>query len=199
VKDYLELLSRVDAWYAEVKRSAGEKLPCAKGCRDCCLGLFDVTLADGELLREGLRAAAPEVRRDVQARADAILERLRETFPDLGEDLDGWGEADVDEVCDRLGDVECPALGPAGDCRLYAHRPMTCRLCGPPLVDRSGAVVHPEGCPKCLLPAAEAPALDCEGLRRDERRLLRKRHPGRSGVVLLIPQALATERSPAGS
>lgn len=191
MKDYRELLDRADAWYAQAKAAAGDKLPCAKGCRDCCLGLFDVTLADAELLREGLAQAAPGVRKDIQVRASEIMNRLRAVFPGLGEDFDGWNDKDIDAVCDELGEVECPVLGPAGECRLYEHRPLTCRLCGPPLVDVSGKVVHPEGCPKCLLKPAEALPFACLDLHRDERRLLKKRHPGRSGVVLLIPQALA--------
>jgi Fe-S-cluster containining protein len=190
--DYGPLLDRVDAWYREAKAAAGDRLPCARGCRDCCLGLFDVTLADGDLLREGLAEASAALRADIVARADSILERLKRRFPDLGEDLDGWREKDVDAVCDELGEVECPVLGPEGECRLYAHRPLACRLCGPPLVDVSGRVVHPEGCPKCELPAAEAKPFAFLDLQREERRLLKRRHPGRSGVTLLIPQALAS-------
>lgn len=191
MKDFRALLDRVDAWYGEAKAAAGDKLPCAKGCRDCCLGLFDVTLADAELLREGLAKAEPSVRKDIQARASEIMSRLRAVFRGLGEDFDGWTEKDIDAVCDELGEVECPVLGPAGECRLYEHRPLTCRLCGPPLVDRSGRVVHPEGCPKCTLTAADALPFACLDLQREERKLLKQRFPGRSGVVLLIPQALA--------
>src|SRR6185369_11303666 len=64
VDDYKGLLSKVDAWYRSVKERHPDRVPCVKGCRDCCIGLFDVTLADRDLLREGLAAADPEVRKD---------------------------------------------------------------------------------------------------------------------------------------
>ena len=191
MEDYLKFLSRADAWYRGVRGKHPEKVTCSKGCRDCCLGLFDVTLLDGDLLREGLAAADPETRRDIESRAAAILAKLRETWPGLGATLEGWTDDEIDDLCDALGSVECPVLGPAGECRLYDHRPLTCRLSGVPVVDLSGERIHPEGCAKCTLTAAEAPRLDCQKLRRDERKLLKKHHRGDEDVTQLIPQALA--------
>ncbi|HXG61327.1 MAG TPA: YkgJ family cysteine cluster protein [Planctomycetota bacterium] len=191
MEEYRRLLERADAWYRSVRERFPDRVPCGKGCRDCCLGLFDITPADAELLREGLAQAPADVRADIERRARDLVERLRAEFPRLGEDLDGWSEREIDELCDRLGPVECPALGPAGECRLYAHRPLTCRLSGIPVVDVSGAVLYPEGCARCTLRPEETPPLEAERLRRDERRFLRRRYPGRSGVALLIPQALA--------
>jgi Fe-S-cluster containining protein len=191
VSDYRELLGRADAWYRDAKARHPDQVPCGRGCRECCLGLFDVTLADRDLLREGLAAAEPDVRRDIEARASRVLGRLRASHPELGETLDGWSPRDIDALCDEAGDVECPVLGPGGECRLYEHRPLTCRLSGVPLVDVSGEVVWAEGCARCTLKPAEAPRLDCARLRRDERRLLKQAYPGESGVTLLIPQAVA--------
>ena len=185
MRDYRELLSRADAWYAAAKAARPDAVPCTKGCRDCCLGLFDVTPADRDLLREGLAAADPAVRADIVSRAKAIVDAHG-----LGDDLDGWSDEKIDAVCDAAGDVECPVLGPAGECRLYEHRPLTCRLAGIPLVDVSGRVVHPEGCSKCLLTSSDAPRLDCEALRRDERRLLERSHSSGAGTTLFIAQAL---------
>jgi Fe-S-cluster containining protein len=196
VTPYRDLLRRADAWYRSARDARPDRVPCRRGCRDCCLGLFDVSLADRELLREGLAAAPPDVRRDIEGRARAILARLRAVAPDLGDTLDGWEPDEIDDLCDALGDAECPVLGPEGECRLYAHRPLTCRMAGVPVVDLSGAVVAPEGCAKCALTKEEAPRLDCESLRRDERKLLRVRYPGKGGVPLLIPQALASDEGP---
>jgi Fe-S-cluster containining protein len=188
---YRALLRRADEWYRSAQKSHPDRVPCGRGCRECCLGLFDVSLADGDLLREGLGKADAETRGDIERRARGVLEKLREIYPDLGETLDGWSPADVDDLCDALGDVECPVLGPEGECRLYEHRPLTCRLSGIPLVDRSGETIYPEGCAKCTLRPEDAPRLDCDRLRREERRILRRRYPGRSGVSLLIAQAVA--------
>jgi hypothetical protein len=190
VEEYRKLLGQVDAWYRSVQERHPADVPCRKGCRDCCLGLFDVTLADRELLRLGMDAADPATRRDIEARALAILGELRKTHPALGPDLGGFAEGEIDALCDLLGPVECPVLGPEGECRLYAYRPLTCRLSGVPVVDLSGKEIFPEGCSRCTLKAKDAPRLDCEALLRREQKILRKRYSREAPTTLLIPQAV---------
>jgi Fe-S-cluster containining protein len=192
VDEYKEILAKVDAWYRSVKESHPAEVPCAKGCRDCCIGLFDVSLADRDLLREGLAAADPAVRKDIEDRAAALLARLREISPDLGDTLDGWSPDDIDDLCDAAGDVECPVLGREGECRLYAHRPLTCRMSGVPVVNLAGEPVFPEGCAKCTLKPKDAPRLDCDRISRQERKILRARYPHQSGVTLFIAQATSS-------
>ncbi len=188
--DYPALLAEVDAWYRSVQAAHPDQVPCRKGCRDCCIGLFDVSLADRDLLREGLAQADPETREDIRARAEALVGRLRQIEPRLGETLDGWSPGEIDDLCDAVGDVECPVLGREGECRLYGHRPLTCRMSGVPVVDLSGTTVYPEGCAKCTLRPKDAPRLDCERISRRERKILKARYPGESGVTLFIAQAL---------
>jgi len=190
VDPYKELLAKVDAWYRSVQESHPAEVPCTKGCRDCCIGLFDVSLADRDLLREGLAAADPAVRKDIEARAAALLSRLREITPELGDTLDGWSPDEIDDLCDAAGDVECPVLGREGECRLYAHRPLTCRMSGVPVVNLAGEPVFPEGCAKCTLKPKDAPRLDCDRLSRQERKILKARYPHQSGVTLFIAQAV---------
>jgi len=191
VKKYLSLLRDVDAWYRAVKAAHPSEVPCGRGCRDCCLGLFDVSIADRELLRAGLAKADEATRRDIASRAGEILAKLRASFPTLGDTLEGLDDGTVDAVCDALGPVECPVLGPAGECRLYEHRPLTCRLAGVPVVDVSGEVIAREGCARCTLSAKDAPRLDGRGMHRREEKILRALDPERADVTLLIPQALA--------
>jgi Fe-S-cluster containining protein len=190
VDEYQELLSKVDAWYRSVKESHPALVPCEKGCRDCCIGLFDVSLADRDLLREGMAAADPALRKDIEERAAALLARLRQIDPRLGDTLDGWSPDDVDDLCDAAGDLECPVLGKDGDCRLYAYRPLTCRMSGVPVVNLAGEAVFPEGCAKCTLKPKDTPRLDCDRLSRQERKILKARYPHESGVTLFIAQAL---------
>ncbi|HLY09167.1 MAG TPA: YkgJ family cysteine cluster protein [Planctomycetota bacterium] len=188
--DYKELLAGVDAWYRSVQEGHPAEVPCTRGCRDCCIGLFDVSLADRDLLREGLAQAPPEIRQDIQARASALVDRLREIEPDLGDTLDGKSPDAIDDLCDLAGDVECPVLGRDGECRLYEHRPLTCRMSGVPVVDLSGRAVFPEGCAKCTLKPHDTPRLDCERISKRERKILKARYPGGSGITLFIAQAL---------
>jgi Fe-S-cluster containining protein len=190
MEDYPRLLEGADRWYRSVRDAFPEKVPCRMGCRECCLGLFDITLLDADLLREGLAQADPAVRRDIETRAAAIVEKLRARWPGLEETLENVTEEEIDQLSDELGPVECPVLGPAGECRLYGFRPLTCRLSGVPVVDVSGRIIAPEGCAKCTLTAAEAPRLDGDRLRRNERKILKKFHPREEDVTLFIPQAL---------
>ncbi len=188
--DYKDLLAGVDAWYKSVQAAHPAEVPCTKGCRECCIGLFDVSLADRDLLREGLAQAEPALRKDIEARAAALVARLREITPDLGDTLDGMAPEEIDDLCDEVGDIECPVLGPGGECRLYAHRPLTCRMSGVPVVDLKGQAVYPEGCAKCTLKPQDTPRLDCDRIARRERKILKTRYPGASGVTLFIAQAL---------
>lgn len=188
--EYRRILAEVDAWYRSVKERFPEKVPCGRGCRDCCLGLFDISKADAALLREGLAGADPAVQEDIARRASEIMGRLRALRPRLGADLDGWSARDIDDLCDELEDVECPVLGREGECRLYEHRPLICRLSGIPVVDRGGAIVQPEGCAKCTLRPNETPPLDVESIRRRERKVLKRLDPGSPGATMVIAQAL---------
>jgi Fe-S-cluster containining protein len=190
VDEYQEILAKVDAWYRSVQSQHPDQVPCTKGCRDCCIGLFDVSLADRDLLREGMAAAEPAVRKDIEERAAALLARLREIDARLGDTLDGWSPDDIDDLCDAAGDVECPVLGRGGECRLYAHRPLTCRMSGVPVVNLAGQPVFPEGCAKCTLKPKDTPRLDCDRLSRQERKILKARYPHQSGVTLFIAQAV---------
>ena len=107
------LIRIVDAALAEAERRSGPWLVCRRGCTECCLGPFPITQLDARRLREGL---AELERRDRQ-RAARVRERAR--------------QAVAQAVAD---DDPCPALDPStGTCDLYAARPITCRIFGPPV------------------------------------------------------------------
>ena len=166
------------------------KSPARGDVATAAFGLFDISIADRDLLREGLEQAPADVRRDIEARAARLMAELREQYPELKDTLDGRTSGEIDDITDALGAVECPVLGKEGECRLYAHRPLICRLSGVPIVDRSGAVIHPEGCAKCTLKPAETPRIDYADLRKRERKLLKAIDSDQSGATLLIPQAV---------
>lgn len=194
LEPYRALLAQVDAWYRGVLERYPEKAVCRKGCRDCCLGLFDVSIADRELLREGMAALDDPTRRDIERRAAEVMARVRAVDPAIGDTLDDQTPDAVDALCDAVGPVECPALGREGECRLYAHRPLICRLTGAPVVDVSGRAVFPEGCGKCLLTPEETPRVDYRRLRRQETKILKKL--GSIETTMFIAQALENRRAP---
>jgi len=132
------LVQIVDAAFAEAARRAGPWLLCRPGCAQCCLGEFPITPLDAERLRRGLSALDLS---DPQ-RAARVRLRARQTATPMADD------------------DPCPALDPAtGACDLYAARPITCRVFGPPVRDESGNLGV---CELCFEGASEAEITACE-------------------------------------
>jgi Fe-S-cluster containining protein len=145
---YSALLSRIDTWFAGALARYPDRIACRTGCSGCCRGLFDITVLDAALLRQGFRQLSPAVRRRVTDRARrrvAGLTALRFDFtsPFL---LNILPETDWEELMPDGDETPCVLLDRTGRCRVYEHRPMTCRLHGLPLMDLSGEIMHDEWC-----------------------------------------------------
>lgn len=166
-------LERVDAWFGAVAERHAGVIPCRPGCCDCCKGPFDITGADALLLQEGLKTLDAEARRAVGRRADALLARLRDLAPEWEPlwDLADIGEERFDAMVDALADEPCPLLDEAGRCRVYAFRPLVCRLMGLPMMTATGVALE-NACPiQSRFPAYAAldPQLfDLEALEAEE-------------------------------
>ena len=145
---YRELLERLDAWFAEGLARHGAVVPCRAGCTACCHGPFDISAADAELLREGLATLPPADRTEVRVRAELLLTRISELAPGWGPpwSIDELGEEGFDRIAEALADVPCPMLGDDGRCRVYAHRPLVCRLIGLPMLTDLGETLE-NACP----------------------------------------------------
>ena len=137
---YRALLAEIDAWFENCLASAPTgTLACRKGCSACCRGLFDITLLDAFLLREGFAQLPADTQQQVLARCRPRLPELQQRWPQLQPPYllnaladDSWTEMPEDDA------TPCPLLGEAGLCLIYAFRPMTCRLHGLPNIDLSG-------------------------------------------------------------
>jgi len=144
--------------------SAGGWLRCSPGCHECCIGAFAITLLDVHRLQRGLRELQATDRSraaGVKARSLATAAIMSERFPgDMTTGLMSDDEDAEDQFCERYSDLACPVLDPAsGRCDLYQWRPMSCRLCGPPI--RIGEECLPP-CHNCFV---EAPAREVERCR----------------------------------
>jgi Fe-S-cluster containining protein len=138
VQQDAQLLQIVDTALADAARRSGEHLACRPGCTQCCHGAFAISPLDAARLRAGMQALAatqPGLAAAVEQRAQAYLREHAPSFPgDPVAGILGDSDAELGAFEDFANDAACPALDPAsGLCDLYAARPMTCRVFGPPV------------------------------------------------------------------
>ena len=153
----------VDAAFADAAQRSGNWLLCRPGCTQCCIGVFEINQLDAMRLKQGmaeLKKNDPQRAIRVRERARESVKRLRQEFPGdaltgvLGEDEDAQAVFE-----DFANDAPCPALDPeSGTCDLYAHRPMTCRVFGPPIRSEGGLGV----CELCFHGATPDEIASCE-------------------------------------
>jgi Fe-S-cluster containining protein len=168
VKDH-QLVQIVDAALVDAARRAGEWLACRIGCTQCCYGAFAINVLDAERLEVGMGAlwsTEPALAAELERRARAWIETHGADYPgDLVTGVLGESAAEQERFEDFANEAACPALDPAtGRCDVYAWRPMTCRVFGPPIRMDSGmgdgdALGH---CELCFHGASEAEVKACE-------------------------------------
>ena len=160
-----ELVQIVDAELADAARRAGTWLVCRIGCTQCCYGAFAINALDAARLRVGmetLRGTQPELAAEIERRARMWIEAHGAEFPG---DLQTGRLGETDDERERFeefaNEAACPALDPAtGRCDVYAWRPMTCRVFGPPVRMGDGeALGH---CELCFHGASQAQVQACE-------------------------------------
>jgi Fe-S-cluster containining protein len=159
------LIQIVDAALADATRRSGEWLVCRPGCSHCCVGVFPINQLDAQRLRAGLddlEITAPARAQLVRARARETVRRLSPEFPGNLETgvLDEDESEEAEQRFSEFANEEpCPALDPStGTCELYASRPMTCRVFGPPVRSEDGLGV----CELCFHGASNAEIAACE-------------------------------------
>lgn len=158
-----KLVQIVDAAFADAAQRSGKWLLCRPGCTQCCIGVFEINQLDAMRLRRGLA----ELKKRDPERATRVQERARDAVKLLGAQFPGdvrTGVLSEDEEAqaafeDFANDEPCPALDPeSGTCDLYAHRPMTCRVFGPPIRSEGGLGV----CELCFQGATAEEIAACE-------------------------------------
>jgi Fe-S-cluster containining protein len=130
----------IDEWFASIRQKYSKQMQCGRGCAACCHGLFDISLSDAAGVAAGLQHLPPPVREEVSSRAVPIHGLIRTFLPaDMRQGADPALFHEDDPQIDRLvhaaGSPPCPLLGKAGECLIYEHRPLPCRLEGVPMVD----------------------------------------------------------------
>ncbi len=159
----------VEAALADAARRAGDWLVCRLGCTQCCYGAFAINPLDALRLQTGmdsLRSADPALATEVERRARAWIGEQGEDFPgDAETGMLGDSDRERERFEEFANEAACPALDPAtGRCDVYAWRPMTCRVFGPPIgmdagAEEAKALGH---CELCFIGATPAQVAACE-------------------------------------
>ncbi len=163
-----DLVQIVDASLADAARHAGPLLACRIGCTQCCHGAFAINALDAARLRTGmaeLRVMDSALAAAIERRARAWIAEHETDYP--GDPITGAlgisreEQARFEEFAD---DAPCPALDPAtGRCDVYAWRPMTCRVFGPPVRAVGDDGVEGLGhCELCFVGATAEQVAACE-------------------------------------
>lgn len=145
---YGSLLREVDAWFQACSARYPDQIRCHSGCSSCCRGLFDITLLDAFYLKRGVDRLPVSQRSRIITAAN---ERLKSMSPDFPAFVEPWvlnviPETEWDALMPEDDETPCLLLSEAGECLVYEHRPMTCRLNGIPLIDVSGEELFDEWC-----------------------------------------------------
>ena len=158
-----QLVQILDAGLADAARRSGDWLVCKPGCTQCCIGVFAIHQLDAARLQQGLEeltSSDPGRFQSVRERARKSVERLTQGFP--GDPITGLLDSSEEAEAlfeDFANDEPCAALDPAtGLCDLYLHRPVTCRVFGPPVRSEQGLGV----CELCYHGATEEEIAACE-------------------------------------
>lgn len=158
-----ELVQIVQHALEDAAARSGEWLKCRPGCTQCCHGVFAINQLDAVRLRCGLAElehSDPERAGRILGRAQDAVQRLSGGFPgDVTSGRLREDDASAAALEDFANDEPCPVLDPVhGTCELYAWRPMTCRVFGPPVRSEEGLGV----CELCFVGASAAAIEACE-------------------------------------
>jgi Fe-S-cluster containining protein len=121
------LLNQVDNVFSKMAGEYPAEINCKAGCDDCCHACFDVSLAEVEYIREGMKTLEDQQ----VAQIKNIAEQAKLEIVRLKAEVDADPTKEIHQEISNWR-VRCPLLGDNKECVLYKYRPMTCRVYGLP-------------------------------------------------------------------
>jgi len=151
LQQYQNLLSEVDK-ACKKSSKACPKIPCHRGCPDCCKQLFPLSLIEAFYISEGLKSLDRKTRREIQRKAEKGLAKIKELnleqYEISSDSLDDIAQARNSITTSLQSDKEeCPLLKD-GLCSLYDYRNHDCRIHGVSFDSSTGEIIgcfrHPK-------------------------------------------------------
>jgi hypothetical protein len=133
IKRYMELAARTERTYASVREKHPDLMPCSPGCDDCCNVYFELSLIEAFAISAAFRECLGEgaVQRALD-RARLSLPMFRHTHRLIHEAQESGGDGGGQALKEASTARILCALNENGQCVMYDHRPITCRLYGTP-------------------------------------------------------------------
>lgn len=130
--EYEALVSQIDTLFQKVATNFSQEVKCKEGCSDCCHALFDITLIEALYINSKFLTLSDTHRNDILIEADKADRKASLLKRKISRDAE---KHESDELLIRAAKerIRCPLLADDNHCRLYAFRPITCRIYGIPL------------------------------------------------------------------
>jgi Fe-S-cluster containining protein len=131
------LVARLDRRFRFIREKYADHMQCARGCAQCCHGLFDISLPDALRASQAFGMIPQKIRSAASSRSSAIQDEIVREGRDLQEPfvLNEISGERIDELAESVSGVRCPLLDENDHCLIYEGRPIACRLEGIPMVD----------------------------------------------------------------
>lgn len=133
-QEYEALVGQVDRVFQKVATEFTQEVRCRQGCSDCCHAIFDISLVEAMYMNARFQELEDSRRTAIMVDADkadrkayVLKKKLCPGVPETAQEQKA--------ILRRVGQerIRCPLLDEGENCRMYAARPMTCRVYGIPL------------------------------------------------------------------
>ena len=132
-KKYEALVAQAETAFARVKEKYPDAVKCHKGCADCCHALFDLTLIEAIYINTRFHESfSGKTKADLIENASKI-DRQTYKIKKQAFRASQQGKSE-EEVVAEVGRkrIACPLLDKDSLCKMYAYRPIACRVYGIP-------------------------------------------------------------------
>lgn len=192
-RSYELLVDRADTFFCRMGKEHPTCITCTRRCFDCCHAVFGLFLIEAAYIQHFFNLLETAERQAAMLRCNDAEHALKRLEARLREHEDDPQMQAYTLARER---VRCPLLHERGDCILYPHRPITCRVYGVPTRIQGNARV----CGKAAFKKGESyPLYDLDGAFRDlynlSEHLLSNSEEGdteKASLLISVSKALTT-------